>query len=512
MCPYVAVRIKLVLGMTTFQAMKCLLLSVLLCLDVAAGAPSQTNAERLVALRDGDDAAATCALSALTVTSDAALENLGALLNVAREATDPMDSAYLRKDWTPVFWDVHYRTRGALILARAADVIRELDEGAARHEAMERMRAYALEGLAGRLAAITPREALESYYYCIFYPRGINVAPDWSQDAQALLDTIQQVIKQGDDDLSDVAFELLLRSAYILRDRRTELVAFLESLPPPVERGMCQPWIDGTVDLCGEAVSKNVLVSIRQETEQELVEDYLGSYGTDTRSQLISVTLEGRLSDSPNREAIIVKALNRAIHQHVKVQRYIAVPPIPEDAPDADKHVTDHIIRICEENLFSDDTGIERWLILKTLQRMIYTDKNRVEMPGAGVRIFEFRPYARDRVVDLLLRALNHGDRQVQEEALSYLSDVAWLGKEPAEKVLQGFRALEARIEQTCDTSQWNNLDPSRLPNEKSDSERLLDEVKNSLRKVEATLAAFSTQNDVPIMCVPFRPRCDGDN
>lgn len=498
--------------MKILQYAQCLGFSILLCPDLVAGTPGQTEAEQLVALREHDDMTAACALFALTATPEAALENLGGLLSVAREVAAPMEPGYLRRDLTPAFWDVSFRTRGSLILARAADVIREMDNGEAKHKAVEMMRAHTLEAFGGKFPAVTPREALESYYYCIFYPPGMNVVPDWSQDAQLLLDTMQEVVKQGDYALSGRARELLLRTAYILRDRRAELVAFLESLPPPFERGTCQPWIDHTVDLCGEAVSKDVLVSIRQQTEQELVETYLGPYGTDTRSKLISGELERRLPDSLNREAIIVKLFDRAIHQHVKVQRYITVPPIPEDAPDADKHVTDHIIGICDENLFSDDTKIERWLILKTLLGMVHTDKNRVEIPGGRIQMYEFRPYARDRVVELFLRALNHGDIQVQEEALSYLGDISWLGKEPAERILQGLQALETHIEETCDTSQWNNLDPFRLSDEKSVNERLFDDVKHSIQEVERAFAAFSEQEDIPIMRVPFRPRCDRNN
>lgn len=475
----------------------CMVIAWCTLTDVAGGQPAgrfpgseqaavdedaDDTAALLAGLRKQDSASFTAALEALTRDANTTMTNLPVLLPEARQAAEPLGRDLI----TPGTWWSRCRTRGALILAHIAESFRQIMDEAQKMEALQTLKPFVRETLAGQVPGVSPVCALYAYYYCVFYPSepGPLLAPDQGPAVDDVLSLVREALDNADLDIRSNATDLALLAAYTLPAQREELLSCLTARGSEKEAGgfreMMAYMLQG-----GEALTKAGYAVIQQESEEELLDRILHEGAGRTRNARLQL-LKQRLPTSPSRIDII-----RELIADCSVLGVCGlVPgPIPLTASESEKQFIDDVIPLFEAEIArkrGPGEGTPAW-VPKALRRLIAPLD--VDELKRGRRMPE--PYARDRVIDVLLRAVKAEDPRARTAAASELANVCWIGPEAARKVLTGLRPCKQELEQSPAFSRTDGKFPLGVTLEECPEKWMYGDVTNAIRQAEEALKTF---------------------
>lgn len=488
------------------------LVYIYLCGSAAAQEAGATDygartQEQLSSLRAGNGVEAAEALIALTRTPDDTMRNMTALAAIARETQDPMDAdVMLRRHAPKPFWG-DYTTKSSLILGRVATSLSTSTSETDIDQGLNQFRPFVLDAVAGEIAGISPKQALEAYYHAAFSPFGYEyLSPPQVASADQVLNTLLASLVDPNPRISQVAHMGIVSAAYLLPDRRERLINELRSRLGREAGEEARAGVERFLNSYGEPVPRDIFLSVFEKSDEELL-DHVRGMGSMWLLHL--QTLCDRLEDSTDRDEIALELLS---DPSIAPRHWgLIIPkPISKDASQSEKEFVDVLIGFIESEIAAaeGESSIYDWTV-QALRGLIYTKDNRRSIvwgPSAGVEgeLQEFAPYGRDRVVRALLGALNANNLHLQYMAAGAVKEIAWLGAEPARLALEQLLARKEQLEQEYALSPPNDTRPSKGNWNEHPERWVYDPVIDAINESKKAQAAFSNLEHVSVMEPPM--------
>ena len=381
--------------------------------------------------QDGEKA--QWALRYLTRTPKETQQNLPRLINILRRAAEKV-----RKDPDRKF--KHHQTKPEVILAEISYSIRKTPDLTLVEAMVQSIEPVIYDALEGKVPGIKENDALRIYFYAV--TDSSCVIPPAIPSVERVISTVIKTLDDPDKEASFREKEYLRDLAYSMPERRMELLEHIRRLEGNLAYTEAKDAVEQRLRDSGEPISRELNLAISQENEEELVKGILSSeYGIARgyRWQRLSRLLP----QSPNRLAITKRLLANPDFAREYADSFVPAP-ISEKASPEKKQQHDEIIALLTERI---EEG-EFWAMYAaalmvssiSISSVIYESPD--PLIGKGVP-----PYALERVLDTLLKALVSANYEVSEKLGRVLARLANQEPEVAPKIQQAIQKKKEAIE-----------------------------------------------------------------